>query len=83
LLLCEESENRLLGCHFLNVFTKILDDQFKKNSIAASPKEYLSKLEEFLVVLHTFLPNGQLLFMNSQYTKQLRKEVDSILLSNK
>jgi len=82
-LLCEETENRLAASHFLNTLPRILEDHFKKTGIAASPREFLSKLEEFLVVVHTFLPNGQLIFMNAQYSKQLRKEVDSVLLTNK
>jgi len=80
-LACEEEENIVLASQFLNLFPKILDEQYKKPGICANPKEFLSKPEEFLVLLHFFLPNGQLLFILTQFGKQLRKDAETILLS--
>jgi len=81
ILICEEEENRLLAAQFLTLFTKVLDEHFKKPGIAAHPKEFLNRAEEFLILLQTFLTNGLLLFINSQVSKQLRKDAESLLLS--
>jgi hypothetical protein len=34
-----------------------------------------------LMLLHTYLPNGQLLFTSDQYAKHLRREFDESLLA--
>ena len=39
------------------------------------------KGEWLSAVLHLFLPNGQLVFMNHKLIKQLEKQLDSILSS--
>eukprot|EP01119_Soliformovum_irregulare_P000727 TRINITY_DN10538_c0_g1_i1.p1 TRINITY_DN10538_c0_g1~~TRINITY_DN10538_c0_g1_i1.p1 ORF type:complete len:217 (+),score=28.77 TRINITY_DN10538_c0_g1_i1:1-651(+) len=80
-LICDEGENRLLAAHFIQLFIKAIDDQFKKPSASAYPREFLVRAEEFLVLLHTFLPNGQLLFISPPLIKHLRKEAESLLLS--
>jgi len=80
-LICEKDENRALGVHFLSVFIKMIDDHFKKPGISAQPKEYLSKPEDFIGLLQTFLPNGQLLFMNNQFIKHLKKEAEVLILA--
>jgi len=80
-ILCDQDENVSLAHYFLNLFPKVIDEHFKKPGISMFPKEFLLKLEEFLLLLHTFLPNGQLLFANSQLIKYLKKETDTLLLS--
>jgi len=80
-LICEVDENRLLASNFLELFPSILNEHFKNPQISAQPKEFLVKPEEVLLPLHHFLPNGQLLFMNQQLLKQLKRDVDDILMS--
>jgi len=79
-LCCQEEENSLLASQFLHLFPKILDEHYKKPGISSSPKEFLSRPEEFLVLLHFFLPNGHLLFITTQFAKQLRKDAETLLL---
>eukprot|EP01114_Cavostelium_apophysatum_P006398 TRINITY_DN17685_c0_g1_i1.p1 TRINITY_DN17685_c0_g1~~TRINITY_DN17685_c0_g1_i1.p1 ORF type:complete len:209 (-),score=16.91 TRINITY_DN17685_c0_g1_i1:21-566(-) len=79
ILVCEEEENRALGMMFLNQFIRIIDDHFKKPGIAAHPKDFLGRAEEFIILLQTYLPNGLLLFSNQHFTKQLRKDSESLL----
>jgi len=81
ILICEEDENRLLASQFLNIFTKAIDDHFKKPGVCGYPKEFLSRVEEFLVLMNVFLPNGQLLFISTPFAKYLRKEAESMLFS--
>ncbi len=43
--------------------------------------QLLNRPEEMLMLLHTYLPNGQLLFTSDLYAKHLRREFDESLLA--
>ncbi|GAM18264.1 hypothetical protein SAMD00019534_014390 [Acytostelium subglobosum LB1] len=70
-IICEEDENRLLVANFLAMFNNILLDHFK-NIISKSP---VQESEEILLLLHHYLPNGQLLFTSNQYAKHTKATI--------
>jgi hypothetical protein len=76
---CEEDENRYLASHYLNWIIKTIDEHFKKNGISTHPEEYLQKNEELLMLIHTLIPNGQLLFSTTHFLKFLKKEIENNL----
>jgi len=79
-VICEVDENQYLAANFLTLFANLLMDQYKSANILTKPKELLNKPEEMLMLLQTYLPNGQLLFISDQYAKHLRREFDESLL---
>mmetsp|Transcript_21564 Transcript_21564/g.30147 ORF Transcript_21564/g.30147 Transcript_21564/m.30147 type:complete len:215 (-) Transcript_21564:65-709(-) len=81
-LVLEEDENRVLASQFLSALPRVLDEHFKKPGLAGNPKEVIAtKMDEVGVLVHTFLPNGQLLFMSPYLIRHLKKEADTILLA--
>ncbi|XP_065898117.1 AP-5 complex subunit sigma-1-like isoform X2 [Dysidea avara] len=75
-LVCLTDENNLLADNVLQVIAKATHDNIlRDNSLA----EILLKPERMAAIVHQFLPNGQLLFMNHKLVKQYEKQLDSIL----
>jgi len=79
IMVLEPLENTQLAVQFLHNFPNLIDDNFKRSGMSAHPKEFLNRPEEFLIFLHTFLPQGQLRFQNEYFTRFLRKDFESIL----
>eukprot|EP00005_Dracoamoeba_jomungandri_P013421 CAMPEP_0174271228 /NCGR_PEP_ID=MMETSP0439-20130205/47168_1 /TAXON_ID=0 /ORGANISM="Stereomyxa ramosa, Strain Chinc5" /LENGTH=149 /DNA_ID=CAMNT_0015361087 /DNA_START=92 /DNA_END=541 /DNA_ORIENTATION=- len=78
-LICEEDENRLLASNFIRKFAIIVMDHFKNTQLAMNPKEVSAKLDEILLLLDNFLPDGQLLFSSPHFTAHLQKEFDEMM----
>lgn len=76
-LLCEADENRLLAENVLGLIVKYIQDHVK--SAEQPPAEVMLKPDRVTAVIHQFLPNGQLLFLNHRAVKQLEKELELIL----
>jgi len=75
-LVCYEDENRLLGFNFLQILPRLISDQYRQQQICQTPRELLSRPEELLTVINTFLPNGLLQTMPNSLSKQLKREAD-------
>jgi len=73
-LILELEENRALATQFLGALPRIFSDLTKKPSSTGS--EFFNRPEEAIILINSFLPNGQLLFMTPNLAKHLRKEVD-------
>jgi len=78
-LICDEDENRALGINFLQNFPKELSEYYKANNQTDQGMEFFSRPEEVLILLQSFLPNGQLLFITPNFAKHLKKEAESTL----
>jgi len=78
-LICYEEENRALGINFLQNFPKELSEYYKTNMATDQGMEFFSRPEEVLILLQSFLPNGQLLFITPNLAKHLKKEAESTL----
>eukprot|EP01133_Synstelium_polycarpum_P010768 gene10768-12543_t len=71
-IICEEDENRLLASNFLTMFGSVVVDHFKNTLSKTLSIEVFSKTDEVLVLLHSYLPNGQLLFTSTQFAKHIK-----------
>ncbi|KYQ92360.1 hypothetical protein DLAC_06324 [Tieghemostelium lacteum] len=81
-IICEEDENRLLVSNFLNMFSNIASDHFKNTLSKATPtQDIFPKTDELLVLLNSYLPNGQLLFISNQFSKHIKTTIPNILSS--
>eukprot|EP01117_Protostelium_nocturnum_P019188 TRINITY_DN8250_c0_g1_i1.p1 TRINITY_DN8250_c0_g1~~TRINITY_DN8250_c0_g1_i1.p1 ORF type:complete len:280 (-),score=99.89 TRINITY_DN8250_c0_g1_i1:201-947(-) len=79
-LLCDESENLLNASRFLHSFPKMLAEHFGKQDVTNNPNELLTRVDDVIVLLNSYLPNGLLLFANSGVDKNLKKEAASLLV---
>jgi len=78
-IICEPDENRLLASNFLSLLPRILIDNFKNPQLTIQPKEMLLKPEEVLILIQSYLPNGQLLFANGQFVRHLKRDAEAAL----
>eukprot|EP00112_Aurelia_sp_Birch-Aquarium-sp1_P020310 Seg5203.3 transcript_id=Seg5203.3/GoldUCD/mRNA.D3Y31 product="AP-5 complex subunit sigma-1" protein_id=Seg5203.3/GoldUCD/D3Y31 len=69
-------ENKALAENVLSLIVQLLLQTFR--SIDQS-EEMLRSPDKVATVLHIFLPNGQLIFMNHRVVKQLEKELYQVL----
>jgi hypothetical protein len=83
ILVCEPEENRYLASSFLVIFATLLNDHYKNEQVLTKPKEVLQKPEITLLLLQSYLPSGQLLFLNDSLLKHLRKEFEEGLEGKK
>jgi len=77
-LICEPDENRILASHFLANLPRIFSDLTKKPASVAGG-EFFNRPEEALILINSYLPNGQLLFVTPNFSKHIRREVDNNL----
>ncbi|XP_027055129.1 AP-5 complex subunit sigma-1-like [Pocillopora damicornis] len=47
--------------------------------IILQPSEAILKVDRVVTIIHQFLPNGQLLFMNTRYLRQMEKELEQVM----
>ncbi|KAK6174144.1 hypothetical protein SNE40_017475 [Patella caerulea] len=73
-VVCEISENRLLAESVLRLLIRYLQEHVR---VLTQPSETGLRSERVGVVLNTFLPSGNLLFLNHRLIRQLEKEVDN------
>lgn len=77
ILVCENTENRILAASTLFFLIRTLRDLVPK--MMSNSSELVLKADVVSLIVNTFLPNGQLLFMNNQATQQLIKEIQKAL----
>ncbi|EGC38298.1 hypothetical protein DICPUDRAFT_28941 [Dictyostelium purpureum] len=77
-IICEEDENRLLVSNFLTMFSNVILDNFKTTISKTLPQEILPKSDEILLLLNSYLPNGQLLFISNQFSKQIKTNIQTL-----
>ncbi|XP_031555267.1 AP-5 complex subunit sigma-1-like [Actinia tenebrosa] len=75
-LICEKTENRVLAENVLTLLIRYLQDYCR---VIFQPTEAILKVDKLSVILFQFLPNGQLLFMNHRFVRQLEKEFEHIM----
>ncbi|XP_065185651.1 AP-5 complex subunit sigma-1-like [Sycon ciliatum] len=76
-LVCEEEENRVVAAQVLCLLVQYLQEHVKSAEQPAA--EFMLKSDRVMTVLHQFLPNGQLLFLNHRAVRQLEKEMEVLL----
>ncbi|XP_034959626.1 AP-5 complex subunit sigma-1 [Zootoca vivipara] len=76
-LVCDPQENLLLAESTLKHLAKTLIDHLK---LLSSGSDVILKADRTEVILHKFLPHGQLLFLNDQFALGLEREA-SVALS--
>ncbi|KAG8185047.1 hypothetical protein JTE90_017068 [Oedothorax gibbosus] len=77
ILVCENTENRILAASTLFFLIRTLRDFLPK--MTSNSSELVFKADVVSLIANTFLPNGQLLFMNNQANQQLIKEIQKAL----
>ncbi|XP_065843662.1 AP-5 complex subunit sigma-1-like [Oscarella lobularis] len=79
-IVMEEDENRILAENVLNLMLRLIDVYVKKQD--ETTIQILLKADKMASVVHLFLPNGQLQFINHRVVEQYQKELE-LLLSGK
>ena len=74
-VVCEPDVNLDLAVNFLQVFSAVLAEHVKGGAL----ETFLVKPDEALILLEKFLPCGQLLVLQSNLIKHLKKEADAIV----
>jgi AP-5 complex subunit sigma-1 len=72
----DDDENRLLAFHSLLTISTLVKDYIIKDQTAS---EILLKPDKMALILVKFLPNGNMLFLNSKVVKQYEKEIEPYL----
>lgn len=75
-LICEKDENRLIAENVLDHVIRHLQEHCQ---IILQPSEAILKVDRVITVIYHFLPNGQLLFMNNRYLRQVEKELEQVM----
>lgn len=75
-LVCEKDENRLIAENVLDHVIRHLQEYCQ---IILQPSEAILKVDRVVTIIHQFLPNGQLLFMNTRYLRQMEKELEQVM----
>ncbi|XP_078382760.1 AP-5 complex subunit sigma-1-like isoform X3 [Oculina patagonica] len=75
-LVCEKDENRLIAENILDLIIRHLQEYCQ---IILNPSEAILKVDKVAAIIHQFLPNGQLLFMNNRYLRQVEKELEQVM----
>ncbi|XP_019641576.1 PREDICTED: AP-5 complex subunit sigma-1-like [Branchiostoma belcheri] len=78
-LVCDSHENRQQAAAALSQIFKLLKLHLR---VLHQPDEVLQKPEKVAAILHHFLPQGQLLFLNSRAVRHKEKELE-LMLSGK
>ena len=76
-LVCELDENRLLAEMVLATLVRLIQEHV--TAMEQKNAEIILKAEKMAAILHHFLPNGQLLFMNHKLTAQCEKQLEKTL----
>ncbi|XP_066269214.1 AP-5 complex subunit sigma-1-like [Branchiostoma lanceolatum] len=72
-LVCENHENRQQATAVLSQIFKLLKLHLR---LLNQPEEVLQKPEKVAAILHHFLPQGQLLFLNSRAVRHKEKDLE-------
>ena len=75
IVVCDSDANLDLAVNFLHVFSSVLAEHVKGGAL----ETFLVKPDEALILLEKFLPCGQLLVLQSNLIKHLKKEADAIV----
>lgn len=75
-LICERDENRLVAENILNLIVRNLQEYCQ---IILQPSEAILKADKVTTILHHFLPEGQLLFMNNRFLRHVEKELEQVM----
>lgn len=75
-LICEKDENRLVAENVLNLIIRHLQEYCQ---ILLQPSEAILKADKVTAVTHQLLPEGQLLFMNNRFLRQVEKELEQVV----
>ncbi|XP_002734372.1 AP-5 complex subunit sigma-1-like [Saccoglossus kowalevskii] len=78
-LVCSRHENRIQAETVLTTVIRYLQEYVR---VISQPTEAMTKADKVTTILHQFLPNGQILFMNHRLLKQLEKGME-LLMSGK
>ncbi|XP_035659546.1 AP-5 complex subunit sigma-1-like [Branchiostoma floridae] len=78
-LVCENHENRQQAAATLSQIFRLLRQHLR---VLTQPEEVLQKADRVAAILHHFLPQGQLLFLNSRAVRHKEKELE-LMLSGK
>jgi hypothetical protein len=74
-VVCDPDVNLDLAVNFLQVFSSVLAEHVKGGAL----ETFLVKPDEALILLEKFLPCGQLLVLQNNLIKHLKKEADAIV----
>uniref|UniRef100_A0A2L2YI91 AP-5 complex subunit sigma-1 n=1 Tax=Parasteatoda tepidariorum TaxID=114398 RepID=A0A2L2YI91_PARTP len=77
ILVCDQTDNRILAASTLFFLIKTIKDLLPK--ITLSHSEIVQKADVISVVVNTFMPCGQLLFINNQAAQQLIKDIQKAI----
>lgn len=77
-LICEVDENRIQAENVLSLIIKHIIEHVII-TIDQKVAEIMLKGEKVSAILHIFLPNGQILFMNHKLIRQLEKQLETVL----
>ncbi|XP_020628535.1 AP-5 complex subunit sigma-1-like [Orbicella faveolata] len=75
-LVCEKNENRLIAENILDLLIRHLQEYCQ---VILQPSEAILKVDKVAAIVHQLLPNGQLLFMNNRYLRQVEKELEQVM----
>ncbi|KAJ7383682.1 AP-5 complex subunit sigma-1 [Desmophyllum pertusum] len=75
-LVCEKDENRVVAENILDLVIRHLQEYCQ---VILQPSEAILKVDKVATIIHQFLPNGQLLFMNNRYLRQVEKELEQVI----
>ncbi|GIY60261.1 uncharacterized protein CDAR_28291 [Caerostris darwini] len=73
ILVCDDTENRILAASTLFSIIRTLKDLLPK--IMSSSSELVFKVDVVSLIVNSFLPSGQLLFLNNQAMQLLIKDI--------
>lgn len=71
-LICDADENLVLAENTLRMLVRFLVDALK---LLSQSSDVVLKSDKAEILLNTFLPHGQLLFLNHQFVQALEKEL--------
>ena len=77
-MICETDENRIQAENVLNLIIKYVIEHVNI-TIDQKVAEIMLKGEKISSILHIFLPNGQILFMNHKLIRQFEKQLEVVL----
>ncbi len=75
IVVCNSDVNLDLAVNFLQVFSSVLGEHAKGGALEI----FSVKPDEALILLEKFLPCGQLLVLQSNLIKHLKKEADAVI----
>ncbi|XP_077992682.1 AP-5 complex subunit sigma-1-like [Glandiceps talaboti] len=75
-LVCYKHENRIQAESVLRTIVRYLQEYVR---VISRPTEAMTKADKVTTVIHQFLPNGQILFMNHRVIRQFEKEMEALL----